>query len=115
MASETGHVIAIDHFEGQANLTKGSSKSLSNKRSGQTLAQILRLRRKGRYTAGGIGDEVITFDEPFEDENFTVSVTGDATSAPVLKAAPTAGTGFTITAAGAGPVHWIAEHDGPAE
>jgi len=113
MASETGHVIALDHFEGQANLTKGSNKAPSDTRSGQTLAQILRLRRSGRYTASGAGDETITFDVPFDDENFTVSVTGDATSAPVLKQAPTDGTGFIITAAGAGPVHWFAEHDGP--
>ena len=115
MASESGHVIGLDHFEGQANLTRGSNKAPSNKRSGQTLAQLLRLKRHGRYTAGGAGDTVITFDVPFDDENFTVQVTGDATSAPVLKAAPTDGTGFTITAAGAGPVHWVAEHDGPTE
>jgi len=113
MAVETGHVIALDHFEGQGNITKGSGKSLSTNRSGQTLAQLFRLWRSGRYTAGGAGDEAIAFDVPFDDANFTVSVTGDATSAPVLKAAPTDGTGFTITAGGAGPVHWFAVHDGP--
>ena len=115
MAVESNHVVAVDHFEGGSNLQRGGEKSLANKRSGQSLSSVLRRRRSGRFTAAGIGDTVITFADTFVDENFTVTVTGDAVSLPVLKAAPTAGTGFTITAAGAGPVHWSAEHDGPTE
>lgn len=115
MATESNHVVALDHFEGGANLQRGGEKSLANKRSGQSLARILRRERRGRFVASGAGDTVITFDDAFEDENFTVQVTGDAVSLPVLKADPTDGTGFTITAAGAGPVHWTAVHDGPTD
>jgi len=112
---ETGHVVALDHFSGGSNLQRGGEGSLDTKRSGQSLAALFRRRRTGRFTAAGAGDTIIEFAVPFPDENFTVSVTGDAVSAPVLKAAPTDGLGFTITAAGAGPVHWTAEHDGPTE
>jgi hypothetical protein len=115
MASESNHVVALDHFEGGANLQRGGEKALADRRSGQSLARILRRERHGRFTAAGAGDTAIVFDVPFDDENFTVLVTGDATSLPVLKADPTVGTGFTITAAGAGPVHWLAVYDGPTE
>lgn len=110
---ETGHVVGLDHFDGGTNLQTGGEKSLSNKRSGQSLARILRRKRSGRFTAAGAGDVTVTFDVPFDDANFTVSITGTAVSVPVLKAAPTVGTGFVITCAGAGAVHWTAEHDGP--
>lgn len=114
MAVESNHVVALDHFDGGSNLTVGTAKSLSSARSGQTLAQLLRKVRSGRFTAAGAGDTVVTFDVPLASANVTVVLTGDGTSLPVLKTgvAPTAA-GFTVTAAGAGPVHWMAFEDGP--
>lgn len=114
MAQESNHVVSVDHFEGGSNLQRGGDKSIASAQSGQSLANVLRRVRSGRYVAAAGGDTVITFAIAFDDENFSVSVTGDGTSAPILKEAPTAGTGFTITDAGAGPVHWIAIHDGPS-
>jgi hypothetical protein len=114
VATESNHVVGLDHFEGGANLQRGTRKSLSTKRSGQTLAQMMRKMRTGRFTAGGAGDTVIAFDTPLDSDNVTVSITGDSTSVPVIKTgvAPDKD-GFTITAAGAGPVHWMAFEDGP--
>ena len=115
MAVESNHVPLISHFDNGANLNQGARKGMEGTRNGEILAEFTQRFRSGRFTATGAGDTVVAFTEPFVDANFTVSVTGSAVSAPVLKTAPTAGTGFTITAAGAGPVHWTAIYDGPAD
>ena len=51
MAAESNHVIALDHFEGGSNLQRGGEKAPADKRSGQSLAKLLRLERSGRFTA----------------------------------------------------------------
>lgn len=114
MAAESNHIPGFDHFEGGANVEQGSKRS--DAKSGTTLADFLRRHRQGRFAASGAGDTTVTFTTPFPDANYTISLAGLGLAVPIIKAASTpANTGFIITAAGAGDVHWTAVWDGLAE
>lgn len=112
--AETNNVPKISHFANGRNLNEGSRSGIGAE--GEILSEFFRRLRCGRETASGAGDVVVTFAVAFPNANYTVVCTGDPTSAPQLKAAtPKATTGFTMTAAGAGPVDWVAIHDGSSD
>lgn len=117
MATESNHVVALDHFEGGANLQRGGEKSLANKRSGQSLARLLRRFRCGIFTAAGVGDTDIVFDEPLDNDGAVVTFGSDTAAAvPIIKNGTTATKdGFTVTVAAAGEIHWMAFDIGPAD
>ena len=114
MAAESNFVPLTSHYDNGANLNQGARKGTAGSRNGEILVDFVRRFRSGRFDAAGAADTVITFNAPFPDENFTVSIIGNGVSLPFLKAKPTTGAGFTITTAGAGPVHWTAIWDGPS-
>lgn len=115
MASESGHVIASDHFAGGSNVEQGSEKSLGNVRSGQSLATLLRRQRQGRFTASGAGDTTVTFSEELDTDNVVVILSSDTVAAvPIIKNGTNPDkTGFVVTVAAASVVHWLAIDDGP--
>jgi hypothetical protein len=94
-----------DHFEGQANITKGNRKS-----GGPILAELFRKIRTGSVTASGAGTEAIVFSEPFDDASYTVSFSTD-TLATTPEYANKAAAGMDIVVAAAGSVDYMAIHD----
>ena len=99
------NVPRTDHFEGQANISKGARKSKE-----ELLAEYLRKIRSGSVTATGAGTEAVTFDPPFEDTNYII-VFGTDTLGTTPEWANKAVGGFDINVAAAGTVEWMALHD----
>jgi hypothetical protein len=95
-----------DHFEGGANLTRGADQSAGDEK----LADYLRKIRTGQTTHGGATTETLTFNEPFDDANYTVSVASDTAAAVPIWANKTASS-VDITTAAAGVVDVTAIHD----
>jgi len=112
--AEEFHVVREDQFDGQSGTTEGHRKGPANSQEGVGIAQWMRRFKGGREVAAGAGDIAVTFDEAFPDDNVRVVMIGDAVSLPTQKTGtlPTA-TGFTLTAAGAGPCDWMAFWVGP--
>jgi len=100
-------VPSADHFEGGANLTKGARQSEGD----ATLAEYLRKFKSGRVTAAGAGDEVVAFDEAFDDDNYSIVLGPGSVSGGTVKDATKTASGFTIVAGGAGEIGWVAIHD----
>ena len=103
-----------NHFEGGANLTKGSRKSDGD----ATLAEYIRsinaaLNRikTGRVTAAGAGDEVVTFAVAFADTSYSIALSPGSVSGGTVKDGTETAAGFTIVAGGAGVIGWTATHD----
>lgn len=102
--------IKTGHFDGGQNLTRGHRDGTHG--SDTTLEEFLGKFKAGREVASGAGDVVVAFTTPFATDNVTVTVSGDGVSAPTLKTGVVPDkNGFTVTAAGAGPVHWNAVED----
>lgn len=112
--AENFHVLPEDHFDAQAGTTEGHRKGLALTQDGVGIAQWMRRFKSGRETASGAGDIAVTFNAEFPDDNVTVHITGDGVSVPTQKTGTLPSkTGFTITAAGAGPCDWLAIWAGP--
>ena len=95
------------HFEGGANITKGSRKSQDD----ATLAEYLRKFKAGSVTASGAGDQVVTFDEPYDDADYHPVLGPGSVSGGTVKDGTIAAAGFTIVAGGAGIIPWMSLHD----
>lgn len=113
--AELFHVVPEDQFSGHQNVSIGNRAANKNTRSGVTVADWMRRFKSGTATASGAGTVAVTFAEEFPDDNVVVMLTSDENAAGTLTAAtmPTK-TGFTITAAAAGTVHWLAVWAGPS-
>lgn len=96
----------VDHFEAGANLTRGASQSFGDER----LADYLRKFRTGSVTATGIGTETLTFNVPFDDIDYTVSLAPDTAGMDPTYANKTM-TSVDVTVTAAGSVDVIAIHD----
>jgi hypothetical protein len=94
-----------DHFEGGQNINEGHAAN-----GDTTLAGYLRKTRTGQTTHAGAGTETLTFSEPFDDANYTVSLAPDTAGMDPIWANKTAASvDVTVTAAGA--VDVTAIHD----
>jgi len=101
----TYNVPIKDHFEGQANITKGNKRGTN-----ALLVDYLRKFRSGSVTASGAGTEAVVFDEPYDDANYEVAFSTDTLATTPEYANKTAA-GFDIVVAAAGSVGFIALHD----
>jgi hypothetical protein len=99
------NVPAMDHFEGQANITKGARKG-----NDEILVEHLRKFRSGSVTAAGAGTESVVIDPAFEDTNYVIMLATDTVAAAPIWANKATG-GFDIVVAAAGVVDWVAIHD----
>jgi hypothetical protein len=95
-----------DHFEGGANLTRGADQSAGDEK----LVDYLRKFRSGQTTHAGAGTETLTFNEPFDDADYTVVLTGDTAGMDPIYANKTA-TSVDVTVTAAGVVDVVAIHD----
>lgn len=94
-----------DHFDGGQNLNDGHAKN-----GDTTLAGFFRKVRTGQTTHAGAGTETLTFSEPFDDTDYTVSLGADTAGVDAIWENKTA-TSVDVTVTGACSVDVTAIHD----
>lgn len=113
--AELFHVVPEDHFSGHKNVSIGNRAANTNTRSGVSVSDWMRRFKAGTATASGAGTVAVAFAEEFPDDNVIVTLTSDENAAGTLTAATMPDkSGFTITAAAAGTIHWVAVWAGPS-